>query len=264
MNFKPNVLEAIEKVCTPFKINEAYESWLNIIPLELYTTDAQLIKESIHLKMGMKCEIETVVGEKPISKVDRNKIILKTVDQIPEKITTTIAAISSYENASRIITKNFSGQEFVNGNKKVTVKNVSIWHKGGKMVIALDLIGSLNGCIYLAGFPQYNDYTKEIYFDQLEYVLDTKNKLIKTANWLAQGYILKKMQENCRYSIQPNIEEGKANVMKYLSKYSPIPGVVINGSIEDLQFQKIQLTNKGIVGFIKINGKVAVNIDGLK
>jgi hypothetical protein len=31
------------------------------------------------------------------------------------------------------------------------VQNVTIWHKDGKMVIALDLVGSLNGII-LAGF----------------------------------------------------------------------------------------------------------------
>ena len=65
----------------------------------------------------------------------------------------------------------------------------------GKMIIALDLIGSLNGKVYLAGFPQYNEQSKEIYFDKLDYAIDTKSKLMRTANWLAQGYILKKIQE---------------------------------------------------------------------
>jgi hypothetical protein len=36
-------------------------------------------------------------------------------------------------------------------------------------VIALDLLGTVN--IYLTGFPQYDDKTKEIYFDELDYVL---------------------------------------------------------------------------------------------
>ena len=64
------------------------------------------------------------------------------------------------------MTKNFQGQEFGSGSKKVKVQNVAIWHKDGKMVIALDLLGSVNGTIYLAGFPQYNDLTKEIFFDK--------------------------------------------------------------------------------------------------
>jgi hypothetical protein len=156
------------------------------------------------------------------------------------------------------------GQEFGSGSKKVTVQNVSIWHKNGKMVIALDLLGSVNGTIYLAGFPQYNDKTKEIFFDQLDYALDTKNKLMRTANWFAQGLILKKIEANCRYSIKPNLEEGKKSMMDYLNNYSPLPGVFINGKMEDIQFQKIQLTNQAIIAFISVKGTVKVAVDGLK
>lgn len=132
------------------------------------------------------------------------------------------------------------------------------------MVIALDMLGSINGTVYLTGFPQYNETTKEIYFDQLDYVLDTKSKLMKTANWLAQGMVLRKIQESCRYSIQPNLEEGKQSMMNYLKNYSPMPGVFVNGTISNIQFQKIQLTNKAIIAFIKVNGAVDVAVDGIK
>ena len=264
MDFKPNVLDALEKICTPFQMNEAFESWLRIVPIELYATDAKFKKETITLEMGLKCNMETLIGQKPITKFDRNKIVLKSVTQMPDKISANIVAVSSYQDASKIITKNFAGQEYGNGSKKVTVQNVSIWHKNGKMVIALDMLGSINGTVYLTGFPQYNETTKEIYFDQLDYVLDTKNKLLKTANWLAQGMVLRKIQESCRYSIQPNLEEGKQSMMNYLKNYSPMPGVFVNGTISNIQFQKIQLTNKAIIAFIKVNGAVDVAVDGIK
>jgi hypothetical protein len=264
MDFKPNVLDALEKICTPFQMNEAFESWLRIVPIELYATDAKFKKEIITLEMGLKCNMETLIGQKPVSKFDRNKIVLKSVTQMPDKISANIVAVSSYQDASKIITKNFAGQEYGNGSKKVTVQNVSIWHKNGKMVIALEMLGSINGMVYLTGFPQYNETTKEIYFDQLDYVLDTRSKLLKAANWLAQGMVLKKIQESCRYSIQPNLEEGKQSMMNYLKNYSPMPGVFVNGKIEDIQFQKIQLTNKAIIAFIKVNGNVNVSVDGIK
>ena len=264
MDFKPNVLDALEKICTPFQMSETYDSWLRIVPIELYTTEAKLQKEAISLDMGLKCNMETVVGQQPKNKLDRDKIILKPVSKMPEKISANIAAVSTYQDASRIMTKNFQGQEFGSGSKKVKVQKVAIWQKNNKMIIALDLLGSLNGTIYLSGFPQYNDTTKEIYFDQLDYVLDTKSRLIKTANWLASGVVLKKMQDACRYSIQPNLDEGKKNMLTYLKNYSPMPGVFVNGNIDDIQFKKIQLTNKAIIAFITVNGKVDVSIDGLK
>ncbi|HLA56648.1 MAG TPA: DUF4403 family protein [Flavobacterium sp.] len=264
MDFKPNVLDALEKICQPFEMSETYQSWLRVVPIELYTTDAEIKKENINLEMGMKCLIETLVGQKPASKFDRTAIVLKPVAKMPNQITANIVAISTYDDASKIMTKNFAGQEFGSGSRKVTVQNVAIWHKDGKMVIALDMLGSLNGTIYLAGFPQYNNETKEIFFDKLDYALDTKSRLVRTANWLMSGYVLKKIQESCRYSIKPNLEEGKQNMQKYLKNYSPMPGVFVNGVMDDIQFQKIQLTNKAIIAFVKVNGNVNVNVDGLK
>jgi hypothetical protein len=264
MNFKPNVMDALAKVCEPFQMNESYESWLRITPLEIYSTTAKLKRDQFSLQMGMKCTIETLMGNKPESKFDVNKIILKPVAIIPKQISATIIAISAYANASKIMKKNFAGQEFKSGGKKVTIQDVSIWHKNGKIVIALDLSGTLNGKIYLTGFPQYDDKTKEIYFDDLDYVLDTKNKLIRTANWLAQGLVLQKIKENCRYSIKANLDEGKKTIMGYLENYSPISGVFINGTTESIQFQKIQLMNNAIIAFIKVNGEINVSINGLK
>ena len=264
MDFKPNVLTALEKICTPFLMNDTYESWLRIVPIEIYSTTAKLKNDTFLLEMGMKCNMETLIGKKPETKFNASKITLKTVTKIPEDLTANIVAISTYQEASKIMTKNFSGQEFGSGSKKVKVQNVSIWHKNGKMILALDLLGSVNGTIYLSGFPKYNEQTKEIFFDQLSYALDTKNKLMRTANWLAQGIVLKKIEQNCRYSIKPNLEESQKNMMTYLKNYSPMQGVFINGKMEEIQFQKIQLTNQAIIAFIKINGSVNASINGLK
>lgn len=264
MDFKPNVLAAMEKICTPFLMNEAYESWLQVIPIEIYSNTAKLKNDTFLIDMGMKANMETWIGKKPDSKFVASKIILKSVPKIPNLISANITAVSSYAEASKIMTKNFTGQEFGSGSKKIKVQNVAIWHKNEKMVIALDVLGSINGTIYLNGFPQYNPQTKELYFDKLDYALDTKNKLIRTANWLAQGLVLRKIEQSCRYSIILNIEEGKKSMMKYLQNYSPMPGVFINGKMENIEFQKIQLTNNAIIAFIKINGTVNVAVDGLK
>jgi hypothetical protein len=264
MDFKPNVLAALEQLCDPFKINDDYESWLRIVPIEIYSTAAKLKNDSFLLQMGMKCYMETLIGQEPIKKFDASKIILKPVTKIPNQMSANIVAVSTYADASKIIRKNFVGQEFSSGSKKVKVQDVTIWHKEGKLVIALDLLGSLNGTIYLAGFPKYDEIAKEIYFDQLQYVLDTKNKLIRTANWLAQGVVLKKIQENCRYSIKSNLEEGNKTMLGYLKNYSPMPGVFVNGKMEDIEFKKIELTNNAILAFLKIKGEININVDGIK
>jgi len=263
-DFKPQVLSVLEKLSTPFQTSEQYETWFKLIPSELYVTDAVLSESKITMAMGLKCSMQTIVGQQPANTFKKENITLKAVSKMPNKIEATVAAVSTYESASRILTKNFQGQTFTSGSRKITVQKVDVWHKDGKMIIALDMIGSINGTIYLSGFPNYNAVTKEIYFDQMDYVLNTKGVLTKTANWLLSGMILRKIQESCRYSIKGNLEDGKKNMQPYLSNYSPMKGVFVNGTLNDFEFDKVELTDKAIIAFIKTSGQMNIKIDGME
>jgi Domain of unknown function (DUF4403) len=263
-DFKPQVLSALETINKPFLANEQFETWFMLTPVELYVTDAVLSKKQISINMGLKCTMETRVGQQPKKTFKKESVVLKSVKTMPDKIDVVVAAVSTFESASKIITKNFQGQEFGSGKRKVTVQKVDLWSKDGKMIIALDMLGSINGTIYLTGYPNYNSVTKEIYFDQMDYVLNTKSVLMKTANWLAEGIILKKIQESCRYSIKQNLEDGKKNLAPYLNNYSPIPGVFVNGTLDDFEFQKMELTDNAIIAFIKGSGKMDLKVDGMK
>lgn len=263
-DFKPYVLDVLEKMSTPFVTSEQYETWFKLIPIEVYVTDAILEKKDIKMDLGLKCNMQTMVGLKPKNTFDRNAISFKPVAKIPEKISAHIAAISTYESASRIITNNFKGKELASGKRKITVQKVDLWQKDGKIIIALEMTGSIDGTIYLSGIPNYNAITKEIFFDQMDYVLNTKGLLTKTANWLLQGVILKKIEENCRYSIKTNLDEAKKSMLPYLTNYSPMKGVFVNGTMNDFEFEKVEITNKAIIAFISTTGKMNVKIDGME
>jgi hypothetical protein len=263
-DFKPYVLNVLQTMSTPFETSAQYEAWFKMNPIEVYVTDAIIQKNKIRMNLGLKCTMQTMVGEQPKTTFDKEGVSFKPVTKVPDKTTATVAAISTYESASRIITKNFHGKEFASGSRKIVVQKVALWAKDDKMIIALDMTGSINGTIYLSGIPNYNAITKEIYFEQMDYVLNTRGLLTKTANWLLQGMILKKIQESCRYSIQENLEEGKKSLLPYLNNYSPMKGVFVNGTLNDFEFEKVELTNNAIIAFITTTGKMNVKIDGME
>lgn len=263
-DFKPYVLDVLEKMSTPFQTSEVYETWFKMNPIEMYVTDAKIQKNKILMHLGLKCNMITMVGKSPKPGINREAITFKSVAKITEQSNVSVAAVSSYESASRIITKNFQGKEFASGSRKITIQNVELWAKDGKMIVALQMTGSLDGTIYLTGIPNYNPITKEIYFDKMDYVLNTKGILTKTANWLLQGVIIKKIEANCRYSIKDNLAEGKKNMMPYLTNYSPMKGVFVNGTLSDFEFDKVELTNEAIIAFISTQGKINVSIDGME
>jgi hypothetical protein len=61
--------------------------------------------------------METLIGQKPESKFDANKIVLKPV-KIQIKLLQILFAVSTYQDASKIIHKNFFRSKFESGSKK--------------------------------------------------------------------------------------------------------------------------------------------------
>ena len=110
----------------------------------------------------------------------------------------------------------------------------------------------------------YNLDKKEIYLDQVNFVLDSKNKLLKLGDWLVHGIIAKKIQQNCTFSIANQLAETEKTIKTYLNNYQPVKGVVVSGNITELNPEKIVLTPNAIVAIISANGQVAVRIDGLE
>jgi hypothetical protein len=133
-DFKPQVLSVLEKLSTPFLTSEQYETWFKMVPIELYVTEAKLGKTKITMNMGLKCNMQTMVGQEPKNNFDATKIILKPIASIPNKTTVSVVAVSTYESASKIVTKNFQGQEFTAGSRKIIVQKVDLWQKDGKMI----------------------------------------------------------------------------------------------------------------------------------
>jgi hypothetical protein len=264
VNMQPYILDALEKISQPTLVNKQYNTWFKITPLSLNVDEIKLKNETISFDLGLISHMETLIGKESKNTFQKDKIVLKQTPKGIDQFNASMMVVSPYLQVSEMISKNFMGQEFGSGNKKVVVQKVDLWHKNAKIIIALAIKGSVNGTIYLTGVPTYDEQTSEIYFADLDYILDTKNSLIKTANWLAQGIILKKIKENARYSVKADIENAQLQMSQYLNNFSPASGVFMNGKTDGIKLHKIQLTDQAIIATIKTSGKINVTIDGLK
>jgi len=132
------------------------------------------------------------------------------------------------------------------------------------MIVELGMTGSVKGDFYLSGIPVYDSVKKEVYLDKVDFVLDSKNKLIKLGDLLVHGTITKKIQDNCRFSIADQLTLGEKNIKNYLNNYQPVKGVKVNGNLNSLAPQKVILTPNAIITTIAAQGTVAVSIDGMQ
>jgi len=264
LDIKPFVLNALENVSRPVEINKDYHIWFGMQPMELYTNQAVIANKKISIVMGLKAYLETSVNSKPTLAFDKTKLILLSAERLPNDFGVSVAGIVTYEAAAALMKQNFAGKTFESGSRSVTVNDISLWGKENKMIVALDLKGSVNGLFYLAGVPTYDAEKKEVYLKDVDFVLDSKNKLLKFGDWIAHGTIAKKIQASCRYSLKDQLTQGETTLKNYLNNYQPVKGVKINGAVNSLNPQKVSLTPNAIVTMITANGKVSISVDGIQ
>ncbi len=263
LDIKPYVLNALEQVSKPVEVNNTYHVWFAMQPLELYTNQAKVANKKISIIMGMKSYLETSVNSKPTLSFDKTKIALLAAEKLPEDFGISVAGIITYQAAAALMKQNFSGKQFQSGSRSVTINDIALWGKDGKMIVELGMSGSVNGNFYLSGIPTYDSTTKEIFLSQVDFILDSKNQLLKFGDWIAHGVIAKKIKDNCKYSIKEQLTQGETTLKTYLSNYEPVKGVKVNGNVLGLTPQKISLTPNAIVTMITAGGKVSISVNGL-
>ena len=125
------------------------------------------------------------------------------------------------------------------------------------------MAGSIEGTVYLKGKPYFDAATQSVALHNLDYDIDTRNKLIQTANWLAKGKFVKTLQEKLRIPLGDRIAETKELIQSKLTDKQIAKGVILNANLDELSPTEVYITPQTIVALVRAKGKAEVKIDGL-
>jgi hypothetical protein len=121
----------------------------------------------------------------------------------------------------------------------------------------------VNGVVYLIGTPFYDVATRSIRMKDLDFEVDSKKKLLKAANWLGHGKIIKIMNQYMVFPIGDQLDASKKDAQTYFTNYQPVKGVTINGKLEKLETSDVYLIQDAIIALISVGGNLNVRLDGM-
>jgi hypothetical protein len=265
VDIKPFVQKAWTWMQNPIQISKQYDTWLKIMPTEVIMTPFVGLGDRTYASLGIKAYTQTVIGQKPAATPSTTIPNLTLVAQVPDDFQVGLSGEVSHQYATQILTKQFVGQQysFKEGKYKVEITAVDLYGSGENLVIKAGLKGSINGNVYLKGKPYYDPTTQTLSLQNLDYDLDTKNKLFKTANWLMQGKFTRMMQESFRLPVSAQIEEARKMIQAGLTNNHVAKGITLNGQLADIKPDQVYITPNSIVAVVLATGRVDVKIDGL-
>jgi hypothetical protein len=159
---------------------------------------------------------------------------------------------------SQLVNKTFS-----DGGKSITITDLSVFGSEGKPVFVADVTGSLKGRIYFTGNLVYNTDKVAVEVQNPEFDLKTKNALVKSAKWLLNGLIIKKLTPYLTYSVNAELDDLKAEANKTLANYKVYEGINLKGKLNTLTVKSLDLVPGAIRLQVNLKGNVGLQVDEL-
>ncbi|MCE7040799.1 DUF4403 family protein [Dyadobacter sp. CY312] len=267
IELKKNVEVAWKLAHEPVLLAKEFDTWLVIKPTGVTMTPLLAKNGILRSVIGINGYTQTVTSAvKPSIPAIPNLPPLKIVEKVPENFRVSLISLVSYEEAGRLAATKFKGEKFsfLNGQYNVEVTTVEMYGQNDKLIIKAGLKGSINGNIYLKGIPYYDPVSQQLSLKGLDYDLDTRNTILKTANWLLQGQFSRMMEKKMVFPVGGQISDAKKTIQKALANYKIIDGVLIKGTLTDIVPDKVYLTPQHIYSVVFAEGKVNLRVDGLR
>lgn len=247
----------------PIALSGDPASWLKIAPAEIHMSPLMGRAGLLQSSIGMDAYLYVTLGQKPAGE-SKPLPRLTMANNNTGYFNLSILSDISYGYAKELAKKYFEGMEFEfrNGKKKIRIDEVDLYGSKGKMVIGLLLSGSLKGKVFLEGLPYYEPSSKSIRVREVEFNIDTKNKLIRSADWLAHNVFLKKIESYLSIPVADQIKENEKMIEEALSGKQINSYVTLDGRIIQIAPETIFLNEAGIGTIINVKGILNVKLRG--
>lgn len=262
-NLRAMVEDVWKQMFDPVLVSPEYNTWLLVNPQNIGMTplvtddgfiSSIIVVESLpHVSLGERPASLAIAELPPFIYRDttQNDFVIRIRSDVP------------YEEAERLAKQELKGETFSEGKRSVTIEDVELYGQGNRLIINTRLSGSYNGSIYLTGRPFYNAKKNTIDVKDLDFTLETRNFLHKSAAWLLKGTLRKRMEENMNFLLQYNLDELKSQLQDQLKSYPVTRSVILNGELEDLNIQDAFLAAEAIRVDVVLFGRISVQVNGL-
>lgn len=226
-------------------LSQAYEipgvGYFSLHPKKLRMQNINAKNDLLNINLGITAT-PAVTFKKSVDKVSAVPDL--SLVPAPGGFSVFLEAALQYDSLSRVVNGYMAGKRFDLSEglfaKHIVVKEVTVASNNeGRMLIKVDFTGSFNGTAFFTGVPVYNPATKTIEVQDLNYDLQTKNLLLKTAKWLFSGKIETELRKNTAINLTSYFETAQKSLTAYLNK-EWTKGVKGSGSVKELKVISVQ------------------------
>lgn len=275
LDMKKYVADAWLMLQEPVKLDDGMNAWLTVVPKEVRMAPLHAQNGTLNTRLGISSYISVTTDGKPQVQPNRNLPKLVVDSRMRDEIQVGLTANIPYTHASKLLHDQVAKQtyKFDGGKSQITVNDAAITPNGEQLVLMLDVNGKTKaglftkkivGKVYLRGTPYYDAETASIRVRDVDYDLDTRDKLLNTASWLAKNKFKEMIQQQVNIPVKGELDNARKLLQNSLDKQGRVhESVMLRGSIHSITPDNIYLTTEGIKAVVNAKGTLTATVDKL-
>ncbi|HKY71720.1 MAG TPA: DUF4403 family protein [Nitrospira sp.] len=238
----------------------ASNQWLAFNPREarvspIISNGTLVVQTSVNLVM----EPRIISGSKPV----KAALPLPSLQLAPvpmEGFHLALPVTVDYGQINRRLEQEMIGQEFQAPiGDSVRIDGVQLYGSGDKLILALRVSGGVNGNLYATGTPVFDQGLGILRFADLDFTMDTRNVLLRSANWMFHQNILSTLRSEAIIDLSGQLQSLRSRLGTALSRDLG-GGATLQGEVLSLRPRGVYPTTGGVEVHIIADGAMWVEL----
>ena len=170
-----------------------------------------------------------------------------------------LASELPFDFLSTELSKKLNGTAYTANGATIIMEQVELYASGRSVVLAATIKGAVEGTVYLTGIPAYDEATRLLSLENIEYTVETKQALVKAADWVLHSKLREGLAERARWPLGDRIDAVKTQLSAALNR--PLnQQMSISGEIQTIRPTAVGITKNSIKAVLIADGTVSITI----
>jgi hypothetical protein len=257
-SLKPYMKMVWDTLQTPYRMPGF--GYLSTQPQQLRISQVSLNRDSLYLSLGLTARPELKAMP------ENQKLPLPNLTDFRPRsgFKMFIAQQLPYDSLSAISNQRIAGQEFEVGKglfkRKVRIDSLKLQGGLSHIIVKVFVSKGARGVFYLEGTPAWDLQKQELWLDSLDYHIETRQFLLRTASNLLDATITTKLKAYTRFNLADKISGLSKSLLAQMNR-NVYPGVNSRGFIVKMSIDEMKASDKGIFIAAGAEGKLWMDID---
>lgn len=183
------------------------EIWLIPRPFSIAVAPIYGNAEQITVPLQIAFRVDTKFGPRPVVETTERLPRLLRHPRLPEASRLHVLAFIPYSDVNRVLARKLDQQKLNLAGGNLAVKSATVYGNGPWLVVRTEVSGAVNGTLYFRGQPRYDTLTNTLRVKNVDFDVDTRERLFATADWLLHDHLRDTLQSAMVVPLRHQIDQ---------------------------------------------------------